>query len=286
MNIKVEYILRPWNIWRRLILRRLWQGKQVTVRLAFGGRLSVNEGEFLGNQVINTRVFDVALSEAIWRIARKGDFVVDVGSNVGYTTVLMSGRIGETGCCIAFEPDPANYERLKMNISLNQLEKVVETYPIALSNKLGVATFLRPCDGNFGLGRLVGDEALKASPSLEVETVTLDSVLSKRGDIRLLKIDVEGHEAEVLSGAGALLAAKQIEYILFEEHGGWSAPSVVLLEAAGYAVRRLDHGLLNLRLLSRAEDGRAHVSLQPNFLACRTLPGLDFVARESGWHVL
>src|ERR1700677_1489248 len=107
-----EYLLRPQNILRRVVLRPFLKRRQVTVKLAFGKRITVQEGEFIGNNIINTLCHDPALGECLWRLVSEGDVCVDVGANIGYTTLVMAHRCGDRGKCISFEADPALHKRL------------------------------------------------------------------------------------------------------------------------------------------------------------------------------
>lgn len=70
-----------------------------------------------------------------------------------------------------------------------------------------------------------------------VEVTTLDDAIDKNIDV--LKLDVEGHEHQVLQGAKRLLAAHQIRHIVFEDHGGISKPLVNQLASAGFELFRL-----------------------------------------------
>src|SRR5436305_13235898 len=59
--------------------------------------------------------FEGDVANAMVRVLREGDIVVDIGANIGYLTVLASLLVGPTGRVIAFEPDPENVLRLRAN---------------------------------------------------------------------------------------------------------------------------------------------------------------------------
>lgn len=69
-------------------------------------------------------------------------------------------------------------------------------------------------------------------------TRTLDEVLAGVGEIALMKIDIEGAELDAIAGAAATLACTRA--VIFEQLDGNTALAKVL-EAAGFAVSRLDH---------------------------------------------
>ncbi|MHA2656821.1 MAG: FkbM family methyltransferase [bacterium JZ-2024 1] len=105
---------------------------------------------------------------------------------------------------IAIEPFPDNYQALMRNIALNHLSHKVIALRKAAGAFDGVATFyLRPDD----LGSLLADKP--AADSVQVEVTTIDTALSDLGiqlaQVRLLLVDVEGAEVDVLRGAVRLL---------------------------------------------------------------------------------
>jgi FkbM family methyltransferase len=136
---------------------------------------------------------------AFQRWARECDVVVDVGANAGYYTCL--GRsIGKP--VVAVEPLWVNLIYLYRNLELNGFLDV-EVFPLGLSNKSGLVKIF----GSNDVASLVPDWAGAKNFTL-VPVSTLDHLLGSRfADARLLiKVDVEGHEREVLEGATETLA--------------------------------------------------------------------------------
>ena len=121
---------------------------------------------------------------------------VDVGANIGAYSILMSQQAEQL---IAFEANPAAADEMTENLALNGLE--AQLHRAAVSDHCGVLQF-----GT--VSRLAGNSAVVETAdnqsfveTSEVECVTLDSALSEIDHPIALKIDVEGHEAEVLKGA-------------------------------------------------------------------------------------
>jgi FkbM family methyltransferase len=148
---------------------------------------------------------------------RPGDVAVDVGAQVGLYALTFSRAVGASGKVVAFEPDPRNRERLAANLQLNPFAGNVEIVPRALSDRSGDATLYRSSD--------TGHNSMRASVATEsrvdeiaIEAVTLDEYCRQHAleRIRLIKIDVEGHEAAVLAGAAGMLAAGRIDYVMME----------------------------------------------------------------------
>lgn len=277
-----EYLLRPQNILRRVALRPLLRRRQVTVRLAFGKRIMVQEGEFIGNNIINTRCHDPALGECLWRLVSEGDVCVDVGANIGYTTILMAHRCGERGRCVSFEADPALHKRLVENLRLNGLERIVTAHNLAASGSNTKLLFQRAEGDNHGLGRVV-DEKPDGAEAIEVTAVRLDEHVSGFKRIKVVKIDVEGHEGEVLKGLRETLGKRVIENIVFEEHGGHGAESFRQLEGSGYTIFRIGRTLRGPRLANAGVP--AVGDLEPNFIATLNDGGLRAAMSRPGWHV-
>jgi FkbM family methyltransferase len=138
-------------------------------------------------------------------LCRPGDVVVDVGANVGDWTMPFALRVGPKGQVIAFEPVPYLADAIAKTARINRHDWV-EVHTLALSGEDGSAKFSveRGNSGGSRLGLAEGDFDV-----ISVPTRRLDSILSERADVMkidLVKIDVEGHEIEVLVGARNTLA--------------------------------------------------------------------------------
>ena len=142
---------------------------------------------------------------------RPGDLFVDIGANVGSYTVLASGVVG--ACTIAVEPIPATFRSLGLNVALNGLTGLVELQCLGLSDRAGVLRFTEHLDT---VNHVVTKE--ESVDSVEVRVVRLDDVLKDRSPT-VIKIDVEGHEKAVLSGATKTLADPTLLAVVMETNG-------------------------------------------------------------------
>ena len=142
----------------------------------------------------------------------KKKILLDVGANIG-TVGLFAVKQGLVSNCIAFEPDPTNFQLLKTNVQINNLADKFELHNVALaSDKVGPLLFeLSP--KNFGDHRvrlsnssgLSGEEKRKV---IYVESNSLDHVCEKINlDECILSMDVQGFEGDILSGASSLIDA-------------------------------------------------------------------------------
>ncbi len=138
------------------------------------------------------------------------DVFIDVGANIGvHSLSLARAGIQEIW---AFEPDPRNFCQLKANIWLNQSVAKVRAHQMALADVSGSKKFwLAPKFRTFGDYQhnimLSGFTSRSDSHGEWVETdcSTLDDVLKAHGRRLAIKIDVEGHEMDVLRGMSQTL---------------------------------------------------------------------------------
>jgi FkbM family methyltransferase len=173
-----------------------------------------------------------------------GDCVWDIGANVGDYTRQFARSVGDTGMVYAFEPHPATYSLLAERCS-------------ALVNVTPMAVALGACDASLQL--IAGQDALAATSRLTDTssagiTVAVRSVLSLlHGDqlrpANIMKIDVEGHELEVLTGMAAALNDDSLRALGVEVHFGQlhargvpAAPAHIerLLRAAQFCIKWTD----------------------------------------------
>lgn len=163
---------------------------------------------------------------------REGDWVVDVGANVGHYTVRLSGLVGPSGRVLAFEPVPDSFELLTSNLAVARARNV-SLFNVAISSGEDLVGISVP---RFGSGLLNYYEAKLTIPggSLDVLTLPLDSVMPPRR-VSLIKIDVEGHEVKALLGMRELLRRDHPRLVV----EGTSSEVVELLAGLGYSGERL-----------------------------------------------
>jgi FkbM family methyltransferase len=136
-----------------------------------------------------------------------GDVFVDVGANVGYYTILASKRVGANGKVFAVEPVPQTVKVLKFNIKLNGLRNVNVVDKAAWNSYCKLK--MRVAFGEFG-----GASFFRNGVEIDVDAIPLDDVLEDVPKIKLIKIDVEGAEYEVLQGLKQSLI--RTEYVVLE----------------------------------------------------------------------
>jgi FkbM family methyltransferase len=142
-----------------------------------------------------------------------GMHIVDIGANVGYFVLIAAQAIGPEGKIYAVEPAPNNFERLKKNLALNTLPPEIETYNMAVSDRVGKISFELAQASNHHRLAIEGS----AANCIDVATTTVDELVGDRR-IDVLRMDTEGSEWVILKGMPRLLASGKPLKIFIEVH--------------------------------------------------------------------
>jgi FkbM family methyltransferase len=129
--------------------------------------------------------------------AKRYEHTADIGANIGLHSVLMAKAGFKVQC---YEPDPVTFAQLNQNIVLNGVTDQISANQKAVSNKSGVLEFTRVL-GNTTGSHLSG---AKVNPYGELERFEVEVEQFKKimTSVDFIKIDVEGHEAEILCETG------------------------------------------------------------------------------------
>lgn len=139
--------------------------------------------------------------------------VIDVGAHIGWYTIDMAKKSKHV---YAFECSPKSFNYLCSNIALNNLDYNVSKFNCALSNiNTSLPYFIRdPKDGGGnGISKFEYDDVNEV-PSILVPCKPLDDFHFE--NINFIKMDVEGHEKQVLQGAKQTIISNDYPKILFE----------------------------------------------------------------------
>jgi FkbM family methyltransferase len=189
---------------------------------------------------------------------RPDDLFLDVGANIGSYTLLASGLC--KAITIAFEPDPQTMMLLRRNIDLNNLHGRVVLEQAAVGAEEGKVEFTVGLDTCNHLAKGNGGQTQRVSMR------TLDSV-TYLNPPTMIKVDVEGYEADVFQGARAMLNEPMLKVVITE---GQRPADVALLLNAGFV--RYEYDPFQ-RMLSRAtgpgSGDNALFIRDPSFVATR-----------------
>lgn len=165
---------------------------------------SGNHGCWLGSYEYEKQIlFSKTITE--------GSVVYDIGAHVGFYTLLASELVGQKGKVVAFEPLPRNLYYLKEHLQLNRCDNVI-VIESAVAEQGGIFSFKEGTNSSTG--------HLSSEGYMKVKVVSLDDLVSK-GEIPppdYMKIDVEGAEMLVLSGAREIIA-NYCPVIFLSTHG-------------------------------------------------------------------
>ena len=162
---------------------------------------------------------------------KEGDWALDIGANVGHYALRMSELVGAAGRVIAFEPVPETFALLAANARLFPYANV-SLMNVAVSNRTETAGMEMPRFAE-GLVNFYQAQLTTKSAPLTILTLPIDALALPT--VKLVKIDVEGHEMPVLEGMRKLLERDHPTIIV--ETG--KAEVVELLDGLAYRSERL-----------------------------------------------
>ena len=189
-----------------------------------------------------------------------GDIVFDIGANVGWRTERAAWLTGKNGKVHSFEPSPTTCKNLRRRLVCMGLSNVVVN-EVALGAEPGAATLYEYAENYGGSSSLRTGAApgqhLTAETSVEIKT--LDDYVKQNliTNVRLVKMDIQGSEIDVLRGARSFLTASNppILYVEIEQ---------VANAAFGYGVNDLLNSIIDLgyELYSWRDNGLVKVYSQ------------------------
>lgn len=175
-------------------------------------------------------VYEPRETRIVRRALHAGDVFVDVGAHIGYYSLIAAERVGPKGQVFAFEPAPALYAILCANIADARASQVVAVNAAVSCFKGQDVLRLNPL--NTGDNRLVGDDAPADWPAEIVKLIRLDDLGLPTPTF--IKIDTQGHEYDVLTGAektiaGAANLKMLVEYFPIGLDQNKTKPSLLLM---------------------------------------------------------
>jgi FkbM family methyltransferase len=293
---KPEYFYRPGQLFRRLLRGSSTQDQTEIVRLPWGLPLGIHPHETIGRAIATTGLYDLPVSETLWRLTDPGETTVDAGANLGHMTSILALRVGTEGQVWSFEPHPEIFAELRTNVQgwpATIGRNIINLKQLALSDHSGTGWLTTEIHfaQNRGTATLASATMSYPAPGenlqrFSVTLATLDEVLGETQSVGVLKIDVEGHELGVLQGARRLLETGKIRDIIFEDHAAFPTPTTEFLLARQYSLFRIEKQFTGPVLASpeRAPDSPAWIP--PSYLATSNPTRVRERLRPRGWQCL
>jgi FkbM family methyltransferase len=144
---------------------------------------------------------------------KEEDTFIDVGANIGSYTILASGVNKAT--TISIEPVPSTFYYLQKNVELNALANRTILWNAAAgahNNKIKFTKNYDTVNHALSKGEIHADY-------IEVDVFPLSYIMHGKTNVRLIKIDVEGFETDVLNGMESLLNNHELKAIIIELNG-------------------------------------------------------------------
>ena len=206
------------------------------------------QGDHIGDHILVSGIYEGEYLKIIYdtitdygKSALKKKVILDIGANIGNHSLAFSTWVEQV---YSFEPNPATYKILEANILLNRIENI-HTYNIGLSSKSLSAILYESTQNNLGEASLIPKIGSSTFP---IQLVNGDSYLKEMSGIEsenivLVKIDVEGHEEDVIIGLEGTLKSG-FPTVVFEAHTDERAQCLVdKLRSYGYN----DFGVISYR---------------------------------------
>lgn len=197
----------------------------------YGQVLFNQHDQYIGRSLDLYAEFSEGEVEVFRQIIRPGDAVIDVGANIGAHTLCFAQQCGPTGCVVAFEPQRICFQALCANMAINNVTNAL-CLPYAVGSVIGeisVPTLNVHADTNFG-GLSLGGAVIGE----RVRVITLDTLNLQA--CRLVKIDVEGMEQDVLRGAVALIGKYKPVLYVENDRPDKAAALIRFIDSLGYVM--------------------------------------------------
>jgi FkbM family methyltransferase len=159
----------------------------------------------VGANIAATKTYEPEVTELFQEIVQPGCYILDIGANIGYFTLLAAARVGEAGKVFAVEPNIKNCELIQQSAKANNFANI-EIYPVAAAEQPQI--FVLDTAGSGSNGRIIDatPEAVPGNtPPRIIQAVKIDDMLSQIPRLDVVKMDIEGAEPRALLGMRDLI---------------------------------------------------------------------------------
>jgi FkbM family methyltransferase len=237
--IKTPFSYQPTKIFRRVLnrinksiaLKNIKNNPQLIIFSFDHIGLSVNlDGRYENSELILLEKF---INEKM--SSSQKDTALDIGANIGNHSIFLSKFFNQV---YSFEPNPITYDVLLLNSKYAAPKKNIIPYNIGLSNNDDKLPFkINPA--NIGGSRIVSLDVDKKYINIFIQVKKADEINSlQKKNVSLIKIDVEGHEIDVLKGAENIIKLNK-PVIIFEQDAdkihNSSSEAIEYLSALNYS---------------------------------------------------
>lgn len=234
-----------------------WRERQFVCRTLSGHLVTGTTQDLIQRHLYYFGTWEPNISYWISSTLRPGDGFIDVGANIGHYSLLASSLVGDHGRVVAIEAAQWIHATLDKHVALNG-RRNIRTVQAAASDQRGVlrlyhghagnigktTTIARP--GEFSAGGLLGQQQSSEVPALPLAEILSADEIERA---RIIKIDVEGAELQVLRGLQPLLArlrpdveiVMEITPSLMPDAERARAEIFATMKAGGFSAYRFDN---------------------------------------------
>ena len=173
-----------------------------TISTRYGRMLCPINDEWVGQSLFRFGEFSQLEVDFLKQLIPRGSVVMDIGANIGALTLPFSKFVGPKGRVYAFEPLRPNFLTLCGSLAFNEINNV-EPFHAAVGNAEGEVPIAEVA---FGQAANYGGYCIREYPEgIDVPLIMLDTWFPGHCPnpkaLRLIKVDVEGMELDVVNGA-------------------------------------------------------------------------------------
>lgn len=164
------------------------------------------------NPLISPLLINQEMIDFFKKFIKKGDLVIDIGANIGDTTVLMALAAGSSGITLGFEPNPYVYKILEKNASLNKGKQNIVPLPYAITVKEEEFYYIssEASFANGGIsptknsihGKFIYPDKIKG---INLQVLLEQKYNDKLKNLSFIKIDTEGYDKEIIKSISGLI---------------------------------------------------------------------------------
>lgn len=175
-----------------------FQGDSRVVRTRRGLKIEVAPTDYLQNLIYYTGTFEDHCLSVLCKLLRPGDYLLDIGANIGLFSLESARIVKENGMVYAFEPNSENYNHLLNNIKLNNFTNINAMH-FGIGKSHSEISLRLPKGGNKGeytIGDVEGDIIENICIEKMDDVVTNEDIKK----VNFIKMDIEGAEIDALIG--------------------------------------------------------------------------------------
>jgi len=205
----LNYLIKSF---KRKLARRLTKEYSTTIDLfetvAFGTIKFAN----WNNPLVEKKDIPEASIEFFKKFIKEGDLVIDIGANIGHTSVPMSVACGISGLTLSFDPNPFVFKVLQQNAILNTQLSNIQPFNFAITD-FDDEFFYTSSEASFnngGISKLSSRKHGKYVLEKKIKGINLEGFLKlnfteKLSKLSFIKIDTEGYDKEIIKSIKNLL---------------------------------------------------------------------------------